>query len=803
MLRNRFIFNNNQLGLHRKPFLPPALSLLRRFPQSKANASKPTPIGDEKPIPKHDVTERLKLFKEQFLRIGHIPLGLSRILVGILNNNTKAVIKELPPPLHDDLYSLLYDKNFILYAYTKLSKNKGSTTKGTSEETADGMNLERLDLLHTKLKSRSFRFQPFRRVWFDKAGKKPDSITKKIPQRPLGIPNFEDRIVQEMIRTILETIYEPWFEKIDSNYGFRSYCSPHDAMIKIQYQSQQMSYAIEGDIKGAFDNVVPSILMKFLNKRIIDKEFLSLISQGFSCGLMEFGAYKHTVLGTPQGGIASPILFNIYLYEFDEFVTNEISKFFNEKNRKENRSNDKKVRKTNLYFQYDQKARKLLNRSYFNALTPEQLEELDKLKKARAQISSINRLHRQLLKFSYVRYADDWILTTNASESVCQELKEILGDFLLNTLKLTLSPDKTKITNLNIQRAKFLGFTIHNNKITDTYTKVTRPDKILVYRNKTRRQVVIDIDTERILSRMHLKRYCTTKGYPTECPALSIKQPQEIIDHYNSVMIGMSNYYWHTINCKSHINRLTYILQYSCLKTLSQHIRRPLGHIFKHRSYLDKSEKEEKQRNYKNKNQRKDLLRAVFPYELDGVPKYAVLLNYREIVSRLRVVAYNRKVIPYTGSLIEDFFSIKTVNWRTSFKLTTCCIACGSTEKIESHHIRSVKKNPQAVGFERLMAILQRRQIPICRYCHLKIHKGEYNGIQLSELYDTRVATCESIISNPFSLQNQFVKSKVIKLDIPYIFDHDKKIIYSNYQQHWSKLERSKKNQGYNYHNLN
>ena len=150
---------------------------------------------------------------------------------------------------------------------------------------------------------------------------KPKLLKKgeKPKMRPLGIPTFEDRIIQEAIRIILNVIYEPTFEKNNLNYGFRENKSTHHAILKTKYNGTGLSMAIEGYIKGAYDNVDHDILLKILSHRILDKDFLKLIYQGFKCGLLDQGQYQDTITGVPQGGIASPILFNIYMHEFYPF----------------------------------------------------------------------------------------------------------------------------------------------------------------------------------------------------------------------------------------------------------------------------------------------------------------------------------------------------------------------------------------------------------------------------------------------------------------------------------------------------
>jgi retron-type reverse transcriptase len=232
------------------------------------------------------------------------------------------------------LYSLISNKYFLIQALGNISSNKGSLTPGINAETIDGMSLNRIEILSEKLKTGKFKFQPYRRKFVPKPTKKGEPIK----YRPLGIPNFEDRIVQSAIQMILEAIYEPIFENTNLNFGFRPGKSPHNAIQRLKITGTGCDFAIEGDIKGAFDYVDPSTMIKILEKRIDDKKFIDLIKQGFKCGLMDQGIYKDTLLGTPQGGIASPTLFNIYMHEFDLFIKNELNDIIEKKNNFEKRT---------------------------------------------------------------------------------------------------------------------------------------------------------------------------------------------------------------------------------------------------------------------------------------------------------------------------------------------------------------------------------------------------------------------------------------------------------------------------------
>lgn len=219
----------------------------------------------------------------------------------------------------DNVYDLLCHPDILRISYSKVLKNKGALTPGTDPTvTADSTAEKNIQELSQSLKKGSFKWKPGRRIMIDKPGKK--------EKRPLGLPDFDDKIVQGAILIILEAAYESEFEKLNCNFGFRPNKDTNGALEKIRRDAQHFQYAIEGDIKGAYDTVVHDTLMEILGERFIDKKFLNLIQKGLKGGYMlDFVKYE-TLLGTPQGTICSPILFNIYMQAFDKFVLNKLQK---------------------------------------------------------------------------------------------------------------------------------------------------------------------------------------------------------------------------------------------------------------------------------------------------------------------------------------------------------------------------------------------------------------------------------------------------------------------------------------------
>lgn len=241
---------------------------------------------------------------------------------------------------YERLYRLLYNEELYLTAYQNIYSNDGSMTKGTDKQTVDGMSIERIRKIIVSLKDESYQPKPARRTYIPKKNGK---------MRPLGIPSFEDKLLQEVIRMILEAIYEGHFE--NTSHGFRPNRSCHTALNEIQKTFTGVKWFIEGDIKGFFDNINHATLIGILRERINDERFLRLVRKFLNAGYIENWTFHNTYSGTPQGGIISPILANIYLDKFDKYVNEYVRKFKKGKKRmrtKEYRRNEVELSKARI-----------------------------------------------------------------------------------------------------------------------------------------------------------------------------------------------------------------------------------------------------------------------------------------------------------------------------------------------------------------------------------------------------------------------------------------------------------------------
>jgi group II intron reverse transcriptase/maturase len=198
--------------------------------------------------------------------------------------------------LEEDVYRQLYNPSLYLLAYSRIYKNDGALTQGVTEETADGMSMKKIEAIIEQLRYERFRWTPVRRVEIPKKNGK---------KRPLGIPTWTDKLVQEVIRLILEAFYEPQFS--NSSHGFRPERGCHSALTTIDRTWQGSKWFIEGDIRGCFDHIDHHVLMKILRERIKDNRFLRLIENLLKAGYCEEWSYRPTLSGTPQGGIVTPL----------------------------------------------------------------------------------------------------------------------------------------------------------------------------------------------------------------------------------------------------------------------------------------------------------------------------------------------------------------------------------------------------------------------------------------------------------------------------------------------------------------
>ncbi len=208
-----------------------------------------------------------------------------------------------------DAYRLLFQRDLYLRAYGKLCRNQGAMTTGATPETIDGMSLEKIDALIGALRFEQYRWTPVRRTYIPKSNGK---------RRPLGLPTWSDKLLQEVIRSMLEAYYEPHFS--ECSHGFRPGRGCHSALREVIQKGKGTKWFIEGDLCACFDKIDHMVLLNILRENFQDNRFIRLIQGLLKAGYLEDWTFHATYSGVPQGGVVSPILMNVVLDRLDKYV---------------------------------------------------------------------------------------------------------------------------------------------------------------------------------------------------------------------------------------------------------------------------------------------------------------------------------------------------------------------------------------------------------------------------------------------------------------------------------------------------
>lgn len=576
------------------------------------------------------------------------------------------------------LYRLLFNEELFYVAYQKIASNGGSTTKGSDGRSIDEMSLARIETLIASLKDESYQPHPSRRVHIPKKNGK---------TRPLGIPAFEDKLVQEVVRMILEAIYEGHFET--TSHGFRPKRSCHTALLHIQKTFSGAKWFIEGDIKGFFDNIDHDVLVGILRERISDDRFIRLIRKFLKAGYVEDWTFHNTYSGTPQGGIVSPILTNIYLDKLDKYVKEYIRHFDKgTKRRLGKESNDlANERKRTV-----RKLKKVKDGTEKAAL----VARLKAIEQERAAFPNGDEMDESYRRLKYIRYADDFILGVIGSKEDARRIKEDIKSFLSESLALELSEEKTLITHTS-KSAKFLGYEItvtrDNHQRRDVQGRLRR-----TYGKRVRLNVSMATLRNKLLEYgvMEIKLCNGKEVWKPKCRSgLIFNDDLEILDRYNRETVGFCNYYLIANNCVV-LHNFRYIMEYSMYKTFAG----------KYRSTVRKI----------NKKYRRNKLFTV-KYEQKGVIKSRTFYK----------TSFKRRTTAFNGSCDIEPYSIADVsrtNLTDRLKAEKCEL-CGATGKLIMHHVRNLKDLKGKESWERLMSARKRKTIALCPSCHRLRHLGK------------------------------------------------------------------------------
>ena len=568
----------------------------------------------------------------------------------------------------DDVYRQLYNPQLFLHAYGRIYRNSGAMTPGVTGETVDGMSLAKIDTIIDALRQEQYRWTPVRRVYIEKK-----HSTKK---RPLGVPTWSDKLLQEVIRLLLEAYYEPQFS-CDS-HGFRPNRGCHTALREIYHRWIGTKWFIEGDIAQCFDSLDHAVLLSILREKIHDNRFLRLIENLLRAGYLEEWKYNATLSGSPQGAVLSPILSNIYLSKLDQFVEHT------------------------LIPQYTRGDRRRINPAWAR------LRDASKKLRLQGCLTEARRVRRQMQalpsldpqdpdyrRLRYGRYADDWLIGFSGPRHEAEAIKHAIGVFLRDHLKLELSEAKTLISHARTQAARFLGYDIvvlQNNRKLDR-----RGHRSL------NGQIALRVPREVLQSKR--ARYLR-HGQPIHRPELLNDTPFSIVAQYQQEYRGIVEYYRLALNLHQ-LNRLKWVMERSLVQTLAHKLRVSVSEVY---------------RRYQR------------TIPTDQGPRVGLQVTVeraegkRPLIARWGGISLSRNM-----KAILDDSPLRICGPRTELEgrlLAATCELCASQDDVQVHHVRALKDLRRTGRVDRpfwvqVMAARQRKTLVVCRRCHVAIHRGQ------------------------------------------------------------------------------
>lgn len=581
------------------------------------------------------------------------------------------------------LYRNLYNPDFYWLAYQNIYANNGSMTAGADGTSIDGMSDERIEGIITTLKDRSYQPKPAKRVYIEKK-----NSNKK---RPLGIQSGKDKLVQEVVKMILESIYEPVFS--NKSHGFRPNRSCQTALMQIQKTFTGTNWFVEGDIHACFDSFDHHVIISLLKKRIDDEAFIQLIWKFLKAGYMEQWTYGRTYNGVPQGSGVSPVLCNVYLNELDRYM----EKYAEEYNTKAKKKRFATAYKSSVGKAYRYRAK---GKEIWNSITPEErkircktLKELERIEKTTTPTVVKDADYKRM---QYTRYADDFLVGVIGSKEDAEELKQDIKVFLRDKLKLEMSDAKTKITHTG-DIARFLGYDITvsrsqnlkktaNGKVQRCQTGVV---KLLVPREKWVNKLM-----EYKAIKIKINENGKERFVALHRGKLVNQNDIEILARYNAEVRGLYNYY-SIANDSFKIGRFANVMKYSMYKTFACKYKTNVHEI-----------------------KRRYCVKDLFTVSYDTKSGRKQTTFYKDGFKRKEKATKFDNV----SELPQYSKYAKTNTLKQRVERHTCELCNKDCRKLEIHQVKKLKDLKGNADWVLLMRKRRRKTLVVCPKCHKLIH---------------------------------------------------------------------------------
>jgi group II intron reverse transcriptase/maturase len=596
-------------------------------------------------------------------------------------NNVSEEMKHLhklakrdPSKRFDHLWELATDPEWLMQAWEEIRSNKGSMTAGIDSTVATDIDPERIQRLSERLKTGKYRPKPVRRVYIAKSNGK---------KRPLGIPTLEDRIVQQALRMLMEPVFEADF--YTCSHGFRRNRSTHTALRDVTRMFPRTTWTVEGDIVGCFDNIPHGKLMKAVEQRIADEKVLKLIRTFLAAGYLEQWHYHRTYSGTPQGGVLSPLLCNIFLHQFDEHMMRHLRANETQSKRVQN------ARRNPEYRRIENKVRRL-RRDLKQANGPAReaiIKQLTDLERQQRATPYYAKEDRHPSKVGYVRYADDFVIMVQGMKSEAQAIKDEVGK-KLQEMGLALSEEKTKLTHWRY-RVNFLGYQLHG--------KPTRKGTSI--------KPILSIPREKL---QKIKEALRVVGGYHHIPEV------DAISQMSAMLRGWCNYYRYANAPQATFSNLSDHTWWNYAHYVARKRRQSIAQMLK-------QEKQARRLGKVEKNARNRLTFRVF------VDKKAVTLDlFPPRTGQIRALAT-------TTQWTVDLKPVMPMNWQRGRSLATRTAALerakGRCERCGEHSVTHVHHTVPLRGktfLARVMSDSAQRYtaMALCDQCHLEVHGGSY-----------------------------------------------------------------------------